>query len=440
LIYHFVFGVLLDLFFNFKIIISLRFIVFTPVWIGNIIVSYLQVRLIMQLGVCIGKVMSYSNNSSRIMEQEDSLSITGNEYHFVSRVTIAVVLSLPISIFVATSEILYCNHLQKGSPSYWFCFTPLVIIEVFALVQYLLVKNPWRDGAIKFLLLLSTIGLLHQASTMHDEQVEQAATPLIPFEMSWPLAVLPLELLNLICIYSFANVFYYHSKGKYVLTLNQKIVGSSNIVGFSLLSLGELIVAFIMQDEAHLHHKNVEKKYNNSQFKSSLFLPMMMLFVGCLLISIALCLLLEIHGSWLILSRGYGNPLPLSLTEKGWGPSIDEELTFDIAFGLLEKTSSSAASSYQLHHSIYGDYGGLSTGNILSSDDDRLGGGHTSGGGHGPGGYSSGGGGGGRKRGGGGGGGGGIYSDHYDSSCDNSAFNEIYGGNTTGPESGIESS
>eukprot|EP00617_Octactis_speculum_P007745 CAMPEP_0185796300 /NCGR_PEP_ID=MMETSP1174-20130828/161008_1 /TAXON_ID=35687 /ORGANISM="Dictyocha speculum, Strain CCMP1381" /LENGTH=161 /DNA_ID=CAMNT_0028491653 /DNA_START=704 /DNA_END=1189 /DNA_ORIENTATION=- len=69
---------------------------------------------------------------------------------------------------------------------------------------------------------------------------------------------------------------------------------------------------------------------------SDLWVPLGTLFFGLFCGALGVFIVLDIHAEWLISSKGYGEPLPLSRTEHGWAPS-GQEKGYELCLGMLDK-------------------------------------------------------------------------------------------------------
>jgi len=176
--------------------------------------------------------------------------------------------------------------------------------------------------------------------------------------------------------------------GRYELRAQQILCCALYIFSTLLTMVGEFLL--------------IVTPFGDSDPVVSLWLPLGTLMFGVFVFGVAVFIIIEEHAEWLHATRGFGEPLPLSLTEEGgWEPS-GEEKSYELALGVLGTNRPMG------NHTV--KFMAMSESSPFSNDyqpDVKV---ET------------------------------AHSDNYDSGCDSAAFNDVYGGNTTGASGAEESS
>mmetsp|Transcript_25579 Transcript_25579/g.57371 ORF Transcript_25579/g.57371 Transcript_25579/m.57371 type:complete len:430 (+) Transcript_25579:149-1438(+) len=365
------------------------FVVLLPLWLGNLVLAVLQTRFIFRVVSCFTRGRVVSEADYRLLlrsahPSEVEWTITEDQTHLITRSTAGVILSMPALFLVTASEIMVCNFLDSGEPGIWISLSPLLFVELLCVIQFVLIKsNSWRLGVAQFLIFATTVSIASQVARMEGGSSQRSLSA-----SSWAVALAPLWTMNLVFLQMILDALWKSCVGLYELRAQQILCCALYVSATILTMMGEVLLVF--------------QPWGDSDPVSSLWLPLGTLMFGVFVFAVAVFLIIEEHGDWLLSSRGFGEPLPLSLTEEGgWEPS-GEEKGYELALGILgtnRPMGNQAANRF-----FVSDASPFSNDYQPAVKVEN------------------------------------VHSDTYDSGCDSSAFNDVYGGNTTGASSGVESS
>jgi hypothetical protein len=357
--------------------------IFAPFWIGNSILGIVQVRLIFRVGACLGNGRIVSEHDYRMLRLNPLLVavladvITDEQIHLVSRGIIGTLVSIPALVLITTTEILLCSNLESGKPAIWTCLSPVLIIQFAAVVVFVLIKtNSIRSGVVNILSLFTTLSIGFRVN-----MVETAGTS----PTSWLIVLIPLFCLNAVFGHLVGAALVGHVVGDKILRVQQLLAAVLYLTGIVLLTAGEVALA--------------QHPYAGGDIVNGLWLPLGTVYFGSFLFSVAVLIIIGEHGEWLLATKGFADPLPMCLTEGGWGPAMGEADSYELALGIVVRR---VQPQFPLVVPL-----GQGRGNAVSSIEYGV---HT------------------------------VHSDQYDSGCDSAAFADIYGGNTTGASGAEESS
>ena len=298
------------------------FAVLLPVWFGNVVIAALQVKLVANVVSCFtgGRILSldaYRRIQTSRRPSDMALlpvSITEDLTHLVIRGTAAVILSVPALLLFTISEVLLCAHLETGRPGLWCCVAPALVLQVVAVIQYVLIKaDTWRSGAVHALGLLLTISVVRRAALE-----ARGASELTP----WPLALAPLWALNVLFLQLIVSVLWKPFTDRYELSAQQVLCCGLYLVSTVVSTAGELLLA----SELCLADDDVV---------ACLWVPLGTLYFGIFCGGVAVFIVIEVHAESLLATKGFGEPLPLGLSKDGiWEPSGVEQ-SFELTLGIL---------------------------------------------------------------------------------------------------------
>mmetsp|Transcript_3965 Transcript_3965/g.11631 ORF Transcript_3965/g.11631 Transcript_3965/m.11631 type:complete len:446 (-) Transcript_3965:182-1519(-) len=357
--------------------------VFVPFWLGNGAVAVLQVRLLLRAIGCMekGKILSAeefgrlsrSRRASELAMLEDS--ITEDSAHLVFRGVAGVILSIFILVLVTLAQAMLCLHLMNEQPGLWTCASPVILVQIGGLIQYALIKSSsWRDGAFHGLILLGVLSITHRATAGSEAG------------MSWAVALVPVWALNLVFLHLVLKVIFKHAMGRYHLQVEQLLCCVLYLLGILLTVSAVAMLAF----------KDQLPQASTKDPVLWLWLPLGTLFFGIACGGLGVFIVIGIHASWLLATKGFGEPLPLSRTEEGWWQPSGQEKSYELCFGILDKRPLRPQPRTMIEFRTMANNSAKRYGHRSF---DPLPGSH---------------------------------SDQYDSGCDSAAFNDLYGGASTG--------
>lgn len=288
-------------------------VAFLPLWVGNVLAASVQVRVIARVGQCYNKVMvqrdyvrmlAYHAANPAALESV----VPEDTVYLVTRGSAAVLLSIPVLLLVTLTEALLCLHLERGRPGLWACVLPVIVVEAAMVLQYVLIKtNTWRAGVVQTLMLVGTVLITRRASASPDE----APIP-------WAAALVPLWLINAVFLQLVLKILFKHATGRYHLRGTQLWCAALWIAAVLATWTGEALLCA------------------RASASEGLGLPLAITFLGVVCGAAAVAIVLGLHADWLVASKGFDEPLPLSRTEFGWGPSGLEK-GYELCLGLLDK-------------------------------------------------------------------------------------------------------
>jgi len=351
-----------------------------PVWTGNLLLAGLQANLVLRVVLCFGqgrvlteadyRILSMAPGSKTTLEH----SISEDSTLLVTRATAGIILSVPVLLLVTATEILLCGYMETGSPGIWTCVAPLLLVQLVSVLQVLLIRNSPKATLCQLLLLLTTISIAHATDKKSP---------------SWAIALLPIWLLNAGFFYHFVCIFSHFWSGLYQLRALQLLCGGLYLFGIVLTSSGEAMAVV---------NSSLPRDTEPDLF-ITIYFPLCSGIFGVFLFLVAACMVVQEHAQWLVVNRGFGEPMPLSITEDGgWEPLSENSDYYDFFLGsLVNKTQQGSLAPITTTIDVVS---GMDTDEAAPA----------------------------------------IHSDNYDSGCDSAAFNDIYGGNTTGGSGAEQSS
>jgi hypothetical protein len=367
------------------------------------------------------RVLSMTPGSKATLEH----SISEDSTLLVTRAIAGVMLSVPVLLLVSATEILLCGYMETGTPNIWTCLAPLILVQLVSVIQVLLIRNSAKAIACQVLFLTTTLSV---AAAAEIEASSSASHQQSQSPVSWGAALLPLWVLNALFFFHFAVILTRYFGGRYVLSAQQLLCCGLFLVSGLLTSSGEAMLVYLnhplprqqqqQQEEDEQQQQPTAADYAYDPFMD-LYFPLSTVFFGAFLFVVAALVMVQEHAHWLVVTKGFGEPLPLSINEDGtWEPSFGHDAHYDLFLGNLVNSSEQARPGQQQQQQVH--FAGIAGSSRSSSQveqqqqkhfaDNSLDALPT------------------------------IHSDNYDSGCDSAAFNDIYGGNTTGPSGAEESS
>jgi hypothetical protein len=276
---------------------------------------------------------STPNPFNRVAPREAARTISLEMLPLVRDVIVTGVLTLPCVVLVAASELLLCSLLEHGRPGPAVALVPLLLLEALGLCYSLLVRSGSHLRTLGWaLLLLATASLgLHAAGAwpLDGEGAEgRLWAAMVP---AWALQAYLLSLLAWVA-------------GRGLLARRLRLGWRHGVC----MALYALALAMLTLAEVLLCWRALGR-----QLQQALRAPAaLQVGIGALsgvaavagvgLGALGVFLVAEEEVDHLITTHGYADPLPLSRTAQGWGPT-GARSSFWLLLGRIEEEAAARA-------------------------------------------------------------------------------------------------
>lgn len=273
------------------------FIVCTPFWIGNVAIAILQARVLLQAMSCFYRGRVVPSSERRVIAQDLGLdaqyTISDDETNLVTRSSFAFLVSIPAMFLFFSSELLMCSFLGSQSPSLSTALAPLLLVELVSAATFCFVKMAPFSGVAILLILLSTL--------------------LVALSSSF-LFLAPIWALKALFVVSLLSISWSHATQKVSLRYSQLVLVLLYLLFVILTTIPETMLFFGAPVSMDI---------------------ILVAFCGVVCGGVGLFILVGDAGLHVWQSRGFGEPLSLSLEDGGWTPSNDTSPYFNFALGYV---------------------------------------------------------------------------------------------------------